>query len=84
MKRVSATIMGGGPEGRPEGQTDEGLPFGLDPEYDGARKEDDPRVGGSHLLTTSEILTDRFRRDISTPGEGVLSSGDNDRDAATG
>lgn len=58
---------------------------GLDPEYEGKQQEEDcPRNGGIRPLTTSEILTEKSRRDISTPGDGVLSSGDNDRDAATG
>lgn len=66
-----------------------GMP-GLEPERDGDGGGDgDKNPSHSHVewvrpLTTSEILTEKTRRDISTPGDGVLSSGDNDRDAATG
>lgn len=45
------------------------------------KKPEEPKV---RPLTTSEVLTEKDRRDTSTPGEGVLSSELNDRDAATG
>jgi hypothetical protein len=35
-------------------------------------------------LPTSEVVEGGPRRDLSTPGEGVLTSTLNDRDAATG
>lgn len=46
--------------------------------------EEESELPGLRVISTDEVMRGGPRRDLSTPGEGVLTSTQNDRDAATG
>lgn len=49
-----------------------------------AEKESNKKKRNLKLISTEEVMDGSSKKDISTPGEGILSSSLTDRDAATG